>query len=337
MVDAPNFTNRTPGLAAEPPDQTTEAMITRVYLAILQHPRPSRELLVAQGIPADLVERVVGILASRGLVAVHVDGTWEPAPPDVALPAHAVNLERRAREARAAAHELGQVYYQARSDTHRRIEGITTLNSLDDLHTATAEIVSAATRQLRTARDMSPRTRILFAAPLDSHRERSHSADGTELSLRTTYDAKVLQLDHASDVLAARAEGGEKYRFTYDLPFSAVVVDETAAVLDLSSYDVTGHGSLLIRSRPFVLALAATLDAIWRLAIPASRMSSQGVDKRDLHILSLLAGGASDATISRQTGVSQRTVERRVRALMDQLGAGTRFQAGVQAARRGLI
>jgi DNA-binding NarL/FixJ family response regulator len=35
--------------------------------------------------------------------------------------------------------------------------------------------------------------------------------------------------------------------------------------------------------------------------------------------------------------VSQRTVERRVRALMDQLGAGTRFQAGVQAGRRGLI
>ena len=39
-------------------------------------------------------------------------------------------------------------------------------------------------------------------------------------------------------------------------------------------------------------------------------------------ILSLLAAGAPDATIARQTGVSQRTVERRVRALMDQLGAG---------------
>jgi DNA-binding NarL/FixJ family response regulator len=49
------------------------------------------------------------------------------------------------------------------------------------------------------------------------------------------------------------------------------------------------------------------------------------------------AAGATDATIARQTGVSQRTVERRVRALMEQLGAGTRFQAGVQAAHRGMV
>jgi len=60
-------------------------------------------------------------------------------------------------------------------------------------------------------------------------------------------------------------------------------------------------------------------------------------ERRDQMILALLAAGAPDATIARQAGVSQRTVERRVRALMDQLGAGTRFQAGVQAARRGMI
>ena len=48
----------------------------------------------------------------------------------------------------------------------------------------------------------------------------------------------------------------------------------------------------------------------------------------------LLAGGATDETIARQLGLSTRTVERRVRAMLDQLGAETRFQAGVQAARR---
>ena len=64
---------------------------------------------------------------------------------------------------------------------------------------------------------------------------------------------------------------------------------------------------------------------------------ARSAEARDRTILALLAAGAPDATIARQTGVSQRTVERRVRALMDQLGAGTRFQAGVQAARRGLL
>ncbi|TDO64016.1 regulatory LuxR family protein [Kribbella sp. VKM Ac-2571] len=54
----------------------------------------------------------------------------------------------------------------------------------------------------------------------------------------------------------------------------------------------------------------------------------------DRDILMLLAGGATDDMISRRLRISPRTTQRRVRALMDALGAQTRFQAGVQAARR---
>jgi DNA-binding NarL/FixJ family response regulator len=47
--------------------------------------------------------------------------------------------------------------------------------------------------------------------------------------------------------------------------------------------------------------------------------------------------GAKDETIARQLGVSLRTVRRRVAELMDELGASTRFQAGMEAVRRGLL
>jgi len=50
-----------------------------------------------------------------------------------------------------------------------------------------------------------------------------------------------------------------------------------------------------------------------------------------------MAAGAPDASIARQAGVSQRTVERRLRSLMDRLGAETRFQAGVLAVHRGWL
>ena len=87
-----------------------------------------------------------------------------------------------------------------------------------------------------------------------------------------------------------------------------------------------------------ILALNALFDHLWTLGSPLHRVDSgSAAEQRDQLILSLLAAGAPDATIARQTGVSQRTVERRVRALMDQLGASTRFQAGVQAGRRGLL
>ena len=39
-------------LASDAPDHETESLLTRVYLATLQHPEPSRSLLVAQGMPA---------------------------------------------------------------------------------------------------------------------------------------------------------------------------------------------------------------------------------------------------------------------------------------------
>ena len=56
---------------------------------------------------------------------------------------------------------------------------------------------------------------------------------------------------------------------------------------------------------------------------------------RDQQLLALLAAGLTDQAIARKLGVALRTVERRVRRLMDGLGARTRFQAGLQAAARG--
>jgi DNA-binding NarL/FixJ family response regulator len=51
----------------------------------------------------------------------------------------------------------------------------------------------------------------------------------------------------------------------------------------------------------------------------------------------LLATGITDEVAARQLKVNVRTVRRQVAALMAYLGAGSRFQAGVEAARRGLL
>ncbi len=54
-------------------------------------------------------------------------------------------------------------------------------------------------------------------------------------------------------------------------------------------------------------------------------------------ILSLLALGLSDRRIAAQLGLSLRTVERRIRALMDLADAQSRFQLGCHAAREGWL
>ena len=45
----------------------------------------------------------------------------------------------------------------------------------------------------------------------------------------------------------------------------------------------------------------------------------------------------NDKAIARQLGVSERTAHRRVTSLLSRLGAESRFQAGVQAVRNGLM
>lgn len=330
-----------PTPASPPSSPDIEQLVTRVYLAALRQEHPTRALLVAQGMPGQEVDRAIDLLVERRLLVRIEDGTWQPVSPDIALPAYATELERRARDMRASAHELAQVFSQTRSSGNpgdSGAAGVQSLHSMPDLHRATAEVVASARQSVLAVRNLSPRTVQVFEAPLSAHREPSYAADGRELSLRTAYVLDVLDLPNAREVLKARAEGGEVIRLVPHAPFSAVIADDTAAVVDLTAYDSSGAGSLLVRSRPLVLALSATLEDIWRLATPLrTTLTGNPFSHRDQLILSLLAAGSSDATAARQAGVSARTVERRMRSLMDRLGARTRFQAGANAARRGWL
>ena len=65
--------------------------------------------------------------------------------------------------------------------------------------------------------------------------------------------------------------------------------------------------------------------------------SSRGAGDMRGFLLQQLAAGAQDEQIARRLGVSLRTVRRRGADLMSELGAESRFQAGVEAAKRGWI
>ena len=93
----------------------------------------------------------------------------------------------------------------------------------------------------------------------------------------------------------------------------------------------------MVRDRRIVLALRGLCETWWRLGTPLAWESGGELDEDSSFIVSMLAAGATDAMMASQAGLSQRTVERRVRALMNRLGATTRFQAGVLAVRRGWI
>jgi len=53
--------------------------------------------------------------------------------------------------------------------------------------------------------------------------------------------------------------------------------------------------------------------------------------------LALLASGLKDEAIARQLDVHVHTARRRITGLLERLDATTRFQAGMQASRRGWL
>jgi DNA-binding CsgD family transcriptional regulator len=130
---------------------------------------------------------------------------------------------------------------------------------------------------------------------------------------------------------------GVEQRSLTRVPFRMLIADSEAALVARGPDE-----SLLIGPSLLLDVLVDGFESIWNLATPVDRPAHQAVAQpavtdEDRRLLAVMAAGATDQAISRQLHISVRTVQRRVRALMDRLDAGTRFQAGMNAAKRGWI
>jgi DNA-binding NarL/FixJ family response regulator len=101
--------------------------------------------------------------------------------------------------------------------------------------------------------------------------------------------------------------------------------------------------AFVIRSSALLAALGALFEHEWSRAVPlvaGPRRSLDDADQPDEKtkaLLSLLASGLTDEAVSRALGWSARTTQRRISALLQELGVSTRFQAGAAARERGWL
>lgn len=151
---------------------------------------------------------------------------------------------------------------------------------------------------------------------------------------RVIYPARALE--EAPDAVRRRAELGEHVRLLADVPGRLAVLGEAAILReDLAG----GTGRVLVLRQPALVALARALfEELWQraLAVPGLEGEAGQSSARQL-LLERLARGAKDEQIARELGLSLRTVRRRVAEVLDELGATSRFQAGVEAVRRGWV
>lgn len=153
--------------------------------------------------------------------------------------------------------------------------------------------------------------------------------------VRAIYPARAMS--EAPEVLRRRVEIGEDVRVVPSVLTRLVIVGPRRAIVP----EPLGTGSdhrVVVRQASLVGMLQAYFDTLWETA---SRVDSRGdrLAERDHRrlLLAELADGVKDEQIARNLDVSLRTVRRRVAALMTELGVDTRFQAGVEAVRRGWL
>lgn len=152
---------------------------------------------------------------------------------------------------------------------------------------------------------------------------------------RAIYPVRALQ--EAPATLVARAEVGEQIRVLPELPTRMFIIGTTHAVLP-EPLGFVDEPRSLVRQRGLVEALILLFELMWERAAPVPSLD-RGEARPDLRrfLLQQLATGAQDEQIARTLGISLRTVRRRVADVLTELGADTRFQAGVEAVRRGWL
>ncbi|MFF9568963.1 hypothetical protein [Streptomyces sp. NPDC014685] len=135
---------------------------------------------------------------------------------------------------------------------------------------------------------------------------------------------------------------GQHVSVTDRLPIKLVIVDRRIALLPLDPERETEPVALVVHRTGLLTALGSLFDLHFERGWP---LNASGVVERDeapvaaidREIVALLHVGLTDAAIARRLGMGHRTVQRRLHALMDEVGAATRFRLGWYAARAGWL
>jgi DNA-binding CsgD family transcriptional regulator len=136
---------------------------------------------------------------------------------------------------------------------------------------------------------------------------------------------------------------GERARVARSLPMKMALCDRRLALIPVSTHSGNaGEAAYLVHPSSLLDALSELFEAMWDRAVPLNQRPApddedQLLTDRDKDLLGLLAAGTTDETIARTFGWSVRTVRRHIHRIMAMTGAETRFQAGMEATRRGWL
>ncbi|MEU9567483.1 helix-turn-helix transcriptional regulator [Streptomyces sp. NPDC048161] len=176
----------------------------------------------------------------------------------------------------------------------------------------------------------------------DNHEEVDAEMIRRGVTVRSVVERAWLERPETAAVLASCVAQGQHISVTDRLPIKLAIVDRRIALLPLDPERETEPVALVVHRTGLLTALVSLFEEHfekgWRLSVSGTEEDHEApVAAIDRRIVALLHVGLTDAAIARQLGMGHRTVQRRLHALMDDVGAATRFQLGWYAARAGWL
>ena len=314
-----------------------------LYRSLLAAPgRPSGALADSLEISADEVHKPLARLTEMGLVRTDAAERHTAVSPmlaeatvlgaeDLELGARRAILEARRNTIRRLVPEWNDALTSAAYET--AVDVISDPAKIGNvlMHYADQcreELLSVAPGRLPRTR-IDSRTRI---ANLYSLRR--------GIKTRALYQHTALRDRHTRSYLTELADNGAKIRFAPSVPGRSLVIDQEVALLPIPTETAGQQGLAVVRERNVVAWVIATFEQLWAEAVPLEEVISRQSEAAELDqtraaILRLMAEGEKDEAISRRLSISVRTCRRHIADYMAQVGATSRFQAGVIAARAG--
>jgi predicted transcriptional regulator/DNA-binding CsgD family transcriptional regulator len=314
----------------------------RVYDAMVMGQAATVTELAGQiGVPRASVAQAVQALTAKGLVT-RLPGRaarFSPLDPAIAVSTLTEIQEQALHAARDRMRELAGLYQSHHKGTHPA-EQVEIIDGADNVWSTHIRVQYAATQQIR-----------FFDTPpyVTAHPEQENSDERVVLSkgvtVRCVYARDGVLVPGRQDHIRAAIRWGEQARTAASLPMKMMICDNHLALIPVMPVaPVRNPAAYLIHPSSLLDALAALFEAYWSRAVPLNLAAvpeavpeaadQDGITAADHRILALLAAGATDEAIGRATGCSMRTVQRRIRELMQLVGAQTRFQLGMAATAR---
>jgi DNA-binding CsgD family transcriptional regulator len=315
----------------------------QLYRALLAEPgRGLSEIAAVLGRPVSDLDKPIDALVSFGLVRAEKDEVFLALSPmlaeatvlgaeDLELGARRASVEARRNAIRSLVPDWNKARAGAVQDV--AVDVVSDQNAIANvlMHYADRcqnELLSVAPGRLPSTR-VDGRTRV---ANIYSARR--------GIKTRALYQHSALRDRATRSYLNELAENGAKIRFASSVPGRSLVVDREVALLPIPTQDPGRHGLAVVREPNVIAWVVATFEQLWSEASPLEDVIHHHRDDTELDqtraaILRLMAEGEKDEAISRRLSISVRTCRRHIADYMTQVGATSRFQAGVIASRAG--